>query len=170
MGEITEVSAMMSNTVRGNAVEDTGVINMRCENGALVSAILSDATPSPWHFEGGSGENPNISETGHGGLRIFGTKGSIEFPKLTQWQHDNDEGHWGTPIKSNENNASIDLGGEVALTVQLCNFANVIKGTSLPLVSAKDGVQSVRVVEAIHQSAKAGSTIKISTDYEFSIT
>lgn len=161
MGEIIEVSALVSNAVRGNAVEDTGVINMRLENGAVVSAMLSDAAPSPWHFEGGSGENPNISKTGQSGLRIFGTRASIEFPSLAQWQHDNDQGHWGTLIKKTIYQAHNTLDGEIALTQQLKNFGNVIKGKEAPLVSAQDGVQSVRVVEAIHKSANDGSTVKI---------
>lgn len=163
IGEITEVSAMVSNTVRGNAVEDTGVVNMRCQNGALISAILSDTSPSPWHFEGGSGENPNISKTGQSGLRIFGTKGSVEFPSLTQWQHKTDDGHWGTPIYPLANKRAEFLGGEAALISQLYNFADVIHGKSEPLVSAQDGVQSVRVVEAIHEAARDGSNKSIST-------
>jgi len=163
LGEIVEVSAMVSNKVRGNAVEDISIINMRCENGALVSAIVSDASPSPWHFEGGSGENPNICKTDQGGLRIFGTRGSIEFPSLTQWHHQTDDGHWGTPIHSVENETADFLGGETALVSQLYNFADVIHGKSEPLVSAQDGVQSVRVVEAIHQAASDGSNRSIST-------
>lgn len=163
LGEIIEISAMISNKVRGNVVEDTSVINMRCENGALISAIVSDTSPSPWHFEGGSGENPNISKTGQGGLRIFGTKGSIEFPSLTQWQHKSDDGHWGTPIHSVENESADVLDGETALVSQLYNFSDVIHGKSKPLVCAQDGVQSVRVVEAIHQATKDGSNISITT-------
>lgn len=163
MGEIVEVSAMVSNGFRGNAVEDTGIINMRCENGALISAILSDCAPSPWHFEGGSGENPNIAKTGQGGLRVFGTRASMEFPSLKQWQHENTQGHWGTPIYSNENKQDKFLGDEVALTAQLENFANIIRNKEQPLVSAKDGLQSVRVVEAIHQSASNGSSVTINT-------
>lgn len=163
LGEIVEVSAFVSNAVRGNAVEDTGTINMRCENGALISAILSDCAPSPWHFEGGSGENPNITKTGEGGLRIFGTKGAIEFPSLNQWQHTDEAGHWGTPIHSQSYAQDMTLGDEAALTAQLLNFANVIRNQEEPLVTARDGLQSVRVVEAIHQSAYDGVIVKINT-------
>ncbi len=163
LGEIIEVSAMVSNAVRGFAVEDTAIINMRCENGAVISAILSDCAPSPWHFEGGSGENPNISETGHGGLRVFGTKGSIEFPSLTEWHHKDENGHWGTPIFSEAHLGDLPMGDEVALTEQMKNFAEVIRGKGQPLVGARDGLQSVRVVEAIHKSASSGSTEQILT-------
>ncbi len=162
MGEIVEVSAFVSNNTRGFEVEDTGVINMRCENGALISAMVSDTAPSPWHFEGGSGENPNISRTGHDGLRVYGDKAAVEFPSMTKWQHEASDGHWGEPIHSTKNATQNTLGGETALTAQLHNFAGVISKETLPLVSAKDGVQSVRVVEAIHESATTGTTVKIS--------
>lgn len=161
MGEIIEVSAFTSNVVRDHAVEDTGVINMRCENGALVSVIVSDAAPSPWHFEGGSGENPNISHTGYGGMRIFGTKGAIEFPSLTSWAHETKDGHWGLPIHANDRAVQKVLGSEVALKAQLYNFVNMIINDAPPLVSALDGVQSVRIIEAIHQSAKVGKSVRV---------
>ena len=163
MGEIVEVSAFTSNVVRDHAVEDTGVINMRCENGALVSIIVSDATPSPWHFEGGSGENPNISHTGYGGMRIFGTKGSIEFPSLRSWAHETKDGHWGLPIHANNQTVQEALGSEIALTSQLQNFVNMITNGATPLVSVLDGVQSVRIIEAIHQSAKNGKSVRVAT-------
>ncbi len=161
LGEIKEVSAMLSNAVRANAVEDTGVINLRFESGALASAMVSDCSPSPWHFEGASGENPNIAETGLGGLRVFGTRGAIEFPSLTVWKHENEDGHWGTPINESVLAQQGTLGGETALTLQLEHFAEVIRGKAQPLVSAADGLQSVRVVEAIHRSASSISAVPV---------
>ncbi len=158
MGEITEVSAMLSNAVRGTEAEDSGVINMRFENGAIASAILSDTAPSPWHFEGGSGENPNIARTGEDGLRVFGTKGAISFPSMTYWAHENEEGHWGTRIDSSTVAQSSSMGGEAALTAQLTHFGKIIRDGESPLVSARDGLQSVRVVETIHRAAVPGKT------------
>ena len=55
------------------------------------------------------------------------------------------------------------MGDEVALTEQMKNFADVIRGKGQPLVGARDGLQSVRVVEAIHKSAASGSTEQILT-------
>ena len=161
MGEIVDVSAMFSSTTRGNAVEDTAVVNMRCGNGALVSAIISDCAPSPWHFEGGTGENPNICKTGEGGFRVFGTSGALEFPCLTHWRHDDPGGHWGTPIHCHNIKSEAALDGEVALTNQLNHFADVIQNSTSPLVSVRDGVQNVRVIEAILHSAQDGSNVKI---------
>ncbi len=158
-GEVSEVSAMLSNTIRGNAVEDTGTINLRFENGALASIVISDCAPSPWHFEGGSGENPNIARTGKDGMRIFGTEGVISFPSLTQWCHAVGDGHWGTPIEATPAEDQNSMDGEVALTNQLRNFVDVINGNAEPLVDAWDGLQSVRIVEAIHQAADQRATV-----------
>ena len=161
LGEVTEVFAMFSNTVRSNPVEDTGAITMRFDRGALATAILSDCAPSPWHFEGGSGENPNIAQTGQDGMRIYGTRGSISFPSLTQWRHPDIDGHWGVPIHSHPSELPSVMGSETALTNQLKNFAQVIRGKAQPLVSALDGMQSVRIVEAIHQSAEERRLVEI---------
>ena len=159
IGEIVEVACMLSNSVRNNAVEDTGVINMRFETGALASAIISDAAPSPWHFEGSSGENPNIAKTGKDGLRIFGTKASVSFPSMQVWSHEKETDHWGEPIYARTDPKRQDLDGEAALTAQLKNFTSVILGREAPLVTAEDGLQNVRIVEAIHESASKKQSI-----------
>lgn len=158
VGEITEVSAMLSSAVRGTEAEDTGVLNLKFENGAIASAILSDTAPSPWHFEGGSGENPNIVITKEDGLRIFGTDGAISFPSMTHWKHSTSDGHWGTEISPSSIVAMPQMSGETALTTQLQHFAAVIEKGESPLVNARDGLQSVRVVEAIHLAARTGKT------------
>lgn len=46
-------------------------------------------------------------------------------------------------------------------TAQLRNFAKMIRCNAYPLVSVKDGLQSVRIVEAIHRSAKEGHFVTI---------
>jgi len=44
------------------------------------------------------------------------------------------------------------------LTRQLDNFCAVIRGTAEPVVSARDGLQNVRVLDAIRQAARSGQT------------
>lgn len=161
LGEIVAVSAMASNDVRGNEVEESAVINMRFESGAMLSAIVSDTAPSPWHFEGGSAENPNICPTNHGGLRLFGTRGAIEFPQMRHWQHDTPDGHWGEAIKSDTNAAADIISGEAILGSQIEHFIAIIQNHTTPLVTAQDGYQNVVVVEAIHEAIKTGATVPI---------
>jgi predicted dehydrogenase len=47
------------------------------------------------------------------------------------------------------------------LTRQLANFCAVIRGTAEPVVSARDGLQNVRVLDAIRQAAASGQTCVI---------
>ena len=42
------------------------------------------------------------------------------------------------------------------LTRQLENFCAVIRGTADPVVSARDGLQNLRVLDAIQQAARSG--------------
>jgi predicted dehydrogenase len=44
---------------------------------------------------------------------------------------------------------------------QLDHFCAVIRGQAQPLVSARDGLQNLRVVEAIATAARTGGTVAI---------
>ena len=161
-GEVAEVTAMTSNKIRGAEIEDTAALVLRFESGALVNVLISDAAPSPWHFEGASGENPNLAFTGQDGMRIMGTQGALSFPSLTHWQHDNlDTGNWTDPINSTPINVDTGMGSEVALTRQIEHFCEVIAGKSAPLISANDGLRNIMVTEAILLSAKERRTISL---------
>lgn len=161
LGEIVEVSSMLSHSIREAEAEDSGVISMRFADGPIASAMLSDAAPSPWHFEGGSGENPNIAYTGQDGLRIFGTTASLSFPSMTCWSHQTVDEGWSEPIIAAPKEDIAEMGDEAALNTQLRHFCEVVRKNTKPLVNARDGLQSVRVVEAIHQSAIDGKNVAV---------
>jgi predicted dehydrogenase len=91
-GEITAVQAFSSNAVRGFAVEDTVVINLRFASGAL------------------------------------GTVGLVRDDPL---QH------------------------------QMAHFARVVRGEEAPLVSARDGLNNLRVTEAIAEAAARGCAVAV---------
>ena len=42
---------------------------------------------------------------------------------------------------------------------QIAHFADVIRGDAAPLVSVRDGLQNLRVVEAIVEAAKTGCVV-----------
>lgn len=164
LGEVQCVTAMLSNKARGAAVEDCASIILRCHNGALATILVSDATPSPWHFEGASAENPNIAATRQDGMRLFGRQGSLSFPSMKVWQHrDQEKGHWGTDIEETSLNdpSSPCMDGEVALGAQLHHFCDVIEGNAQPLVSAMDGLQNILVTEAILEAASTGQSVTL---------
>jgi predicted dehydrogenase len=47
------------------------------------------------------------------------------------------------------------------LTRQLANFCAVIRGEAEPVVTARDGLQNVRVLDAIRRAAASGQTCTV---------
>jgi predicted dehydrogenase len=47
------------------------------------------------------------------------------------------------------------------LVNQIAHFAQVIAGTSEPLVSGEEGLRTLQVVDAIQRSSETGETIRL---------
>lgn len=161
-GPVHSVQAMVSNHMRGASVEDTAAILIRFESGVMASVMLTDAALSPWSFEGASGENPTIAETGISSWRIGCTGGSFEFPGLRIWRDAQDgEGDWSRSLKSDVLPAEkVD-----PLHEQLTHFAQLIRGeTKQAKVSGRDGLEALRLVEAVRTAAKTGRPVSLSDE------
>ena len=96
-GEISDVQAFTGNTVRGFAVEDSAALVLRFDNGALGSAVLSDATPAPWSWELTSGEAAMYPQCDDNCYWFAGTHGSLTVPKLELWRYAGTPG-WTAPL------------------------------------------------------------------------
>ena len=68
-----------------------------------------------------------------------------------------DDRSWFKPFKE----ATIELQRVDPLARQIEHFTAVIRGEATPLVTARDGLQNLRVTEAIARAAKTGSAIDI---------
>lgn len=151
-GELVEVTALASSHQRQTAVEDTAAMMMRFQSGMIATAILSDAALTPWSFEGASGENPNIAETGISSWRIGCTEGAFEFPLLRVWKNDgSDLGDWSKPLAAQALNSQT----VVPLERQLQHFVELVQGVAdKPMVSGREGLNSLRAAKAILWSAQ----------------
>jgi predicted dehydrogenase len=49
------------------------------DSGAIVTIAFSDATPTPWGFEAGTGESPHIPKTAQTSMQIACSNGGLEF-------------------------------------------------------------------------------------------
>lgn len=158
-GPVDEVQAMASSRARGGGVEDTVVILIRFLNGVLASVTLTDAALSPWSFEGASGENPTIAETGVSSWRIGCTSGSFEFPSLRVWTDAKEgEGDWSRPLKER----SVAAGKVDPLREQLTHFAELIRGEIMTAkVSGRDGLDALRLVEAVQVAAATRQPVSL---------
>ncbi|MEM9045538.1 MAG: Gfo/Idh/MocA family oxidoreductase [Pseudomonadota bacterium] len=153
-GEIVEVTAIESNTIRGNPVEDTAAALLRFANGAIGTVTASDTITAPWSWEQTAGENPAYPKTEETAYMIGGTHGSLSIPRLELWRHPGPRGWW-EPIEATRDSvAEAD-----PLIRQLAHFARVIRGEEPPLVSGTEGLATLRVVAAIKRSAQSRTPI-----------
>lgn len=150
-GEIATVQAFETSKTRGFAVEDTAAILLEFVNGALGTVSVSDTIVAPWSWELTAGENPAYPETGAHCYMIGGTKGALSIPDLKLWSHPGARGWW-EPIEA----ARLNYSAEDPLVRQLRNFIDVVRNGAAPLVSGREGLATLRVIEAIKRAAAAG--------------
>lgn len=147
-GEIIRVTAIESRAVRGFEVEDTAVILLEFENGALGTFSVSDTVSAPWSWELTAGENPAYPKCETAAYRIGGTHGSLSIPDLTLWHHPGERSWW-APMEAER----ITVEPADPLIRQIQHFREVIEGRASPLVSGNEGLKTLRVIEAVKQSA-----------------
>jgi predicted dehydrogenase len=162
VGEIVAVQAMASNATRKFAVEDTVAINLRFDNGALGTFLLSDTVASPKSWEQTSQENkayPTYPD--EDAYTILGTDGSLAVPTMRlKYYTKKVDRSWWKPFESK----TIPLERADPLARQIEHFAQVIRGEAKPLVTGRDGLQNLRVTEAISEATKTGGTVEVATD------
>jgi predicted dehydrogenase len=158
-GEIAAVQALASHAVRGFAVEDSAVINLRFESGVLGSFVLSDTAASARSWEQTSQENKAYPSYGDEDCYVLsGTLGTLAVPTLrTKTYADPQQASWWLPFEL----GVVDLVREDPLKRQLDHFVQVILGQAEPLVSVRDGLQNLRVIEAIAQAVRTGEAVQI---------
>jgi predicted dehydrogenase len=158
-GEIVAVQAFASNAVRGFAVEDTVAINLRFASGALGTFLLSDTAACARSWEQTSQENPAYaSYPDEDCYVIAGTDGSLSVPtmRLKTYPRAQDRSWW-QPFEV----GTVGMVRDDPLGHQIEHFRAVIRGEAAPLVSARDGLQNLRVTEAIAQAARSGGTVEL---------
>ena len=156
-GEIVAVQAFASSATRGFPVEDTVAINLRFASGALGNFMLSDTAASARSWEQTSQENRAYAAyPDEDCYVVVGTRGSLAVPtmRLKVYERDEDRSWW-KPFRT----AVADVERSDPLAHQLAHFCAVIRGEAKPLVNARDGLQNLRVTEAIAEAARTGEVI-----------
>ena len=145
--------------MRGFPVEDTVVINMAFQSGALGTFVLSDTAASPRSWEQTSRENPVYpTYPDEDCYNITGTHGSLAFPTMRLKSHPAPEApSWHVPFAEEV----IPVVRADPLKRQLNNFLDVILGLAEPVVTAFDGMQNVKVAEAIRRSAETKTLVEL---------
>ena len=157
LGSIKFVQAFTSNSVRKFKVEDTATINLVLKSGALCTLNISDTIVAPWSYELTAGENPAYPKTNQSAYFIGGTKGSLQFPNLNSW-HYKSERSWWKNIFDKKYNIKSDSN---TLINQIDHFCDVVSKKTKPKVNGNDGLNSLKIFDAILKSVKTGKKIKI---------
>ncbi len=156
LGDVAAVQARESNAVRGNAVEETAVILIEFKNGVLGTATVSDSVVAPWSWEMTTGENPAYPRTEQSCYMIGGTHGSLAVPALEVWRNPGKRSWW-EPLDQKR----IEVDDEDPLVLQIRQFCKVIRGGEPPLVSGREGLETLRVIDAVKRSAATGERIEL---------
>ena len=158
-GDITAVQAFKSHATRGFPVEDTVAINLRFANGVLGSFMLSDTAACPRSWEQTSQENPAYPSYGDEDCYVIaGTHGSLSVPTMRLKTYASDEDRsWWKPFEV----GTVDMVRDDPLKHQMAHFGAVVRGEARPLVSARDGLDNLRVTEAIAEAAASGRTVEL---------
>jgi predicted dehydrogenase len=159
-GDIGAVQAFKSHATRGFAVEDTVAINLRFTNGALGSFMLSDTAACPRSWEQTSQENKAYpSYADEDCYVIAGTDGSLSVPtmRLKTYPRAEDRSWW-KPFEV----GTVGLVRDDPLQHQMDHFGAVVRGEISPLVSARDGLNNLRITETIGETATTSRVVELS--------
>jgi predicted dehydrogenase len=162
-GEIAAVQAFSSAATRGFAVEDTSAILLRFANGALGTFVLSDTAASNRSWEHTSGEDARYAPAHTDEddcYLVTGTMGSLAIPTMRLIRYTSiPDRSWRKPFER----SVLPLATVDPLARQIAHFRDVIRGDVAPRVSGRDGLQNVRIVEAIVEAARAGMVVETSS-------
>jgi predicted dehydrogenase len=155
-GDIVSVQAATANKTRKLVVEDTAATILTFANGALGTLIVTDTSPSTFNIDAGT-RDTDAGLRAENSYFIAGTKASISLPSLEIFRHKEPGGSWTEPHTSEQMSyTTMDPYVE-----QMRNFAAVIAGTEKPVVSGREGLLTLAVTLAIHESAKTGKPVRI---------
>jgi len=157
-GEIVAVQAFKSHAVRGFPVEDTVAINLQFANGALGTFLLSDTAASARSWEQTSQENKAYpSYDDEDCYVISGTNGTLSVPtmRLKTYPRPEDRSWW-KPFEV----GVVGMVRDDPIKHQMEHFGAVVRGEVEPIVSARDGLENLRITEAIVKAAESGSVVR----------
>lgn len=155
MGPVDSVAAFTGTLAHDRIeVEDTAVAAIRFKNGAMG---VIQATTSVW---------PGLSKT----IAIHGDKGSAEIEQddLLLWQFQqempDDSGirdRFAVKTGASGGSSNPAAISHVGHTRQLADFIEAIQTKGKPFVDGAEGRRSVELIEAIYQSARTGTVVRL---------
>jgi predicted dehydrogenase len=159
VGDIVHVQAVTSNATRRFPVEDTAAMVFTFANGALGTFLLSDTAGSARSWEQTSQENVDYpTYPDEDSYHIAGTTGSLSVPTM-RLKIFSGKRSWYEPFDT----STEMLDRSDPLANQLTHFAAVIRGDAQPICSGRDGLTTLRVVDAVVEAARTQRPVPVPT-------
>ncbi|KAJ5444661.1 uncharacterized protein N7458_008533 [Penicillium daleae] len=149
-----------THTSRDDLVEEGAAIMLQFTSGVVGTFIVSDNVSSPFGWEAATGDNPLYppAPVKVDSYRIFGTDGALTEPDGTLWKYDAEiatksgkELGWNVPMRREQ----LESSDEIPFQQQAEHLAEVVRGEASPRCSGEDGLNAVRVCEAVIAALKA---------------
>jgi predicted dehydrogenase len=157
VGDIVNVSAVTTNATRKFPVEDTAAMVFTFANGALGTFLLSDTACSPRSWEQTSQENVSYATyPDEDCYHIAGAIGSLSVPTMRLRVFPGTRSWW-EPFDT----SAMEPERTDPLANQIEHFAAVIRGEAQPICSGRDGLKTLKVVDAVVESARTGHPVDI---------
>ncbi|KAL1983813.1 hypothetical protein VTN96DRAFT_9899 [Rasamsonia emersonii] len=151
--------------------DEGAALTLRFVSGVVGTFLVCDATPSPYNFETGTGENLAIPKIPTNGpdhnpsspsasfYHIFGSDASLSVPNMTRWSYDGRQSKsWTQPLTVEK----FDVDDSATpYDLQLAHFVDVIRGNAEPSCSGVAGLQALIVCDAIRKALESGETVNI---------
>lgn len=162
-GAVERVHAEKIARQRGNLhqADEGAALTLRFASGVVGSFLVCDATPSPYNFEAGTGENVNIPAvpSKENFYHIFGSNASLSVPEMSRWSYD------GRPAKSWNQPLTVDKfdvdSSKVPYEEQLSSFLDYIAGKENSSCSAVEGLQALLVCDAVRKALNGNQTVDV---------
>ena len=144
------------NSILGQIEPTSGSVEFCGED---ITGMLSDTAASARSWEQTSRENKSYaSYPDEDCYVVVGTDGSLAIPTMRLRTYRNaDERSWWRPFETQV----LAVEDVDPLARQLAHFCAVIRDEAAPLVPVRDGLQNLRVTEAIAQAAKSGRLVEV---------
>jgi predicted dehydrogenase len=144
LGDIAEITGFGAADTRAQGRVETGALALRFSSGLCGTVMFSDAAPSPWGFESGTAENPNIAASHQDMWWITGTRASISFPSLTLWSGSDSWGQAQSP-------STLPSQPTIPLHAQLDHFISAMSAQATPMITVADAAHSLEAAFQIEK-------------------
>ena len=158
LGDIDTVMAVTSNSTRGFPVEDTSAMIFRFANGALGTFLLSDTAASARSWEQTSRENTSYATyDDEDAYHIAGTRGSLSVPTMRMKTYEDAAVVVGAVHHLDRERRAQRPAGQPG---EAFRRRHPRQGAE-PICSGRDGLKTMKVVDAVVESARTGQPVSI---------